>query len=243
MELYKVKLSLFFLVIVITEISAAQHEIPQMTASRNNNACITDGNTPIVSFEIDDLLIPEKIRKLEEYQKVIKSLEEKAGAYNYDLLPELIGLGLLSSEAGEHADAVSAVNRAVSIIRINEGLYSPNQLPLLEIIINGNIANSNWEEVADAYDLMLWLNKRNYSENDQRLLPILKRIRQWHIDAYNKETGRSLEDHFSIVETLYKQALNILKKCTSDERMAMCFFYKGCCADFTVGNSYCPADK
>ncbi len=177
-----------------------------------------------------------------DYEYHIEQLETEAGAYNYDIVPELIGLGLLQQENGEYHLAVDAIQRAILIMRINEGLHSINQIPLLELIIESNIAIEAWEKVTDAYDNMRWLYAKNFAPDDPRLLSVLERIRQWHLEAYNKETGRSLGAHFKVAESLFDQALSIVRNCTNDDRLAMCFWYEACCEDALPEQGTCPTE-
>ena len=177
-----------------------------------------------------------------DYEHHIEQLETEAGAYNYDMIPELIGLGLLQHENSEYHLAVEAIQRALLIMRINEGLHSINQIPLLELIIESNSASAEWKKVADAYENMRWLYVQNYAPDDPRLLPVLKHIRQWHLEAYNKETGRSLGAHFKEAESLFDQALGIVRNCTNDDRLAMCFWYEACCEDALPEHGTCPAE-
>jgi len=46
------------------------------------------------------------------------------------------------------------------------------------------------------------LDVQNFAPDDPCLLSVLKRIRQWHLEAYNKDTGRSLREHFKVAESL-----------------------------------------
>ena len=184
----------------------------------------------------------EQHQSLHAYQQRITRLESQTGAYGEQLAPALINLGLLQQEAGNHHEASKVFLRALYIIRINDGLESPKQLPLLELLIKANSAIDAWREVANNHDLMYWLYKRNYHINDPRLLPVIKRLRRWHIEAYNKDTGRSLSEHFNAADKLYAQAINIIKKCTGGQQQALCFWNKSCCADAPAEDGPCPID-
>jgi hypothetical protein len=164
--------------------------------------------------------------------------------FGYELIPELIGLGLAAQESGNTQDSANAFERALHIIRVNDGLYSVSQLPLLDLIIETNINLQNWKQVADRYDMMYWLYRRNFVENDPRQLQGLKRLRRWYMEAYNKDTGRSLEDLFTNSERVYAQAIKIMWICTEgNERASYCFWHKSCCADAAETTGICPVDR
>ena len=185
--------------------------------------------------------IHEEHQNLEEFQQHISELESETGAYGEQLAPALLSLGLMQREAGNVSEAIVAFERALQLIRINDGLYSPKQLPIMELLVETNLASNKWKEATDSLDTMYWLYNRNYERNDPRFLPIIKRLRQWHIDVYNKETERSLKQHFRMAETLYDHAIEIIETCTADRQQALCFWHKSCCADKADQNAKCPA--
>jgi hypothetical protein len=179
-----------------------------------------------------------------EYEQNINDIEANHGVFNIAMLPELIGMGVLFQEQQNHEEAANAFQRALYIIRVNDGLYSTRQFPLLDFLIESNSARHEWKQVADNYEMMHWLYRRNYADNDPRQLQGLKRLRSWYMESYNKDTGRTLEQLFSGAEKSYKQALGIMLACTAgDERQALCFWHKACCADSVATNDICPLDR
>ncbi len=179
----------------------------------------------------------------DEYRERIHQIESDGGVYSYKLLPELIGLGLLSQEQSKPAESAEVFERALYIIRANDGLYSTRQLPLLDLMIASNTTLEKWKQVAKSYDMMYWLYKRNFAENDPRQLQTIKRLRRWYMESYNKDTGRSLEELFTSAEGLYEQAIKIMWICTGgNQRQTLCFWHKSCCADAEATYSICPVD-
>jgi len=178
-----------------------------------------------------------------EYEERIKQIESSRGAYDYELVPELIGMGFLFLEQTDQAGAANVFQRALHIVRVNEGLYSTRQLPLIDLLIESNSKLQEWKKVADSYDRMYWLYRRNYAENDPRQLQTLKRLRRWYIESYNKNTGRSLDELFSSAEALYIQGLRIMLACTDNKRQSLCFWHKPCCTDPGTTQGNCPLDS
>ena len=187
--------------------------------------------------------VTDPTRTRQGYEQAISRIESQGGAYAYDLVPELIGLGMLEKQAGEFSESEKTFIRALYIIRMHKGLYSPDQIPLVEMLIENNSATGKWRTVADEFDLLYWLTRRGYGEDDPRQLPVLKRLRQWHINAYNKDTGRSLSQHFKAARELYNKALEILTACGEDKRIALCFWDESCCSGAGQGEDACPADN
>ena len=187
--------------------------------------------------------IADPVRTQEGYQQAISRIEFHSGAYSYDLVPELIGLGMLEKRAGEFSETEKTFLRALYLVRMHKGLYSPEQIPLVEMLIENNSVTEKWKTVADEFDLLYWLSRRGYGENDPRQLPVLKRLRQWHLNAYNKDTGRSLSQHFKAARELYNKAMGILTACGEDKKEAMCFLDESCCPGDEQQEDACTEDR
>lgn len=145
------------------------------------------------------------------------------------LLPGVLGLGIRAQEAADHEEASRAWGQALTVIRANEGLYSLNQLPILQRLVEVRGKLGDWHGVESAYALMRWLYRRNFSADDPRLLRGLIRLRQWHLGAYNKDTRATLAAHMDEADRLHAQAAAIVRSCTGDPRAAACLLDgRGC---------------
>ena len=89
-------------------------------------------------------------------------------------------------------------------------------------------ALDDWAHVEAAYTLMQWLVRRNYAADDPRQLPLLRRLYQWHLDAYNKDTDIPLYLHAEAAERLYEQASAIIGTCTGDAKLVECYMDPNC---------------
>ena len=162
------------------------------------------------------------LRSRDAYQREISRIESASGAFAYGLVPELTGLGRLEREAGDTASALETFRRAFFLVRMHRGLYSLRQVPLLEMLIRSNADMGRWKQVAQGYDLLYWLYRRNYADGDPRLLPLLIRLRQWNLQAYDKDTGRSLEQHYRAAQALSQKVQAIIRACGGEQKLAAC---------------------
>lgn len=170
---------------------------------------------------LEDWLISSGRASVPEYQQTIGEIESSEGVFSDVLLPELLGIGSAYIEEGNSADASSALKRALHIIRVNEGLYSIKQIPVLQLLIESNSLNEDWVEVSNNYDHMYWLYRRNFNETDPGQLKALQKIRNWYIESFNRDTDRSLEQIFNATDSIYERSLQIVRQCTSSERGLM----------------------
>lgn len=150
---------------------------------------------------------PEQSR----YLQAVEAREAEGGAYDAGLAESLVGLGVAYQQGGRHAEAVASLNRAAHITRVNDGLYSAADLPILERLIESYSALGEWQAVGSSYHQMFEIHRRNYGENDTRLLPALQKLSAWHLRAYLDEIGEQPFNHLLAARGLYDSSLGILQ--------------------------------
>ncbi|AWF79938.1 hypothetical protein BTJ40_03400 [Microbulbifer sp. A4B17] len=149
---------------------------------------------------------------VENYRERIEELEAQYGAYGAGIDEQLLGLATALQKAGAHEQAVSEFRRAMLINRVNEGLYSLNQIPMIKRLIESQIALNQWEEANDNQQYLYWLYQKNYGEKDPRMLPVINNLSRWHLQAYVEEKGDTLFEHLISATNLYSLAVDIITK-------------------------------
>ena len=99
---------------------------------------------------------------------------------------------------------------ALQSVRINEGLYSINQVAILEAIIDSRVALGARGELRRDYEYLFWLYQRNYGEGNADLVPVIKRVGQWYFDLYNFSPPNTTVEPLIAADDLYAKALKIL---------------------------------
>lgn len=154
---------------------------------------------------------PPPTPEQQRYLQAVEALEAQGGAYDSALSEQLLGLGAAYQAAGRHEDAAEALSRAAHIVRVNEGLYSTSDLPILERLIESYSALGEWDGVGTSYQQMFQIHRRNYGETDERMLPALQRLSAWHLSAYLGEVGEDPINHLEAARNLYDSSLGILQ--------------------------------
>ena len=153
---------------------------------------------------------PEQ-ESIARYQARIAELEAAEGPHAGELVELRSSLGLLHQQAGNHGQAVAALQDALQSIRVNEGLYSMSQVPIVEAIIDSNVALSARDELRRNYEYLFWLYQRNYGERNPGLVPVIKRIGQWYFDLYNFSPPNTTVEPLIAADDLYSKALGMLE--------------------------------
>jgi hypothetical protein len=144
------------------------------------------------------------------YLAAIEDIEAEFGAYDLQLSQHLASLGKQLQAGGDHAEAVDLFKRAMHVQRVNLGLYDMGQAPILEDLIESQIALGQWEDANDRYQYLYWLHRRNYGTDDPRMLPIINKLSNWHLNAYALNISNGLFYHLINAHNLYQIAADIV---------------------------------
>ena len=109
-------------------------------------------------------------RELEQIQEILS----RDGPYSLDLLGPLSRLGLIYQEGEDYALALVTLERAQHIVRVNNGLHSMDQVPLMRQLIAVEDARGNHEGAWDRQQDLLELLRRH--PDDVRTVPVLRDI-------------------------------------------------------------------
>jgi hypothetical protein len=101
----------------------------------------------------------------------IQEIEEGSGQYSAEMLEALQELILLYREHDEPKSAVAALTSALQVVRVRQGLYSLDQVPLLFQQINVEEARGNYSEVWRLEQELLTLVRRH--PDDLNAVPAL----------------------------------------------------------------------
>lgn len=161
---------------------------------------------------VDAVAQREASAAIRHYQESVSELEAEEGAWAPGLQQELLGLGLAYQRQGQHAEAIATLSRAEHLTRINEGLYSRNDLPILEHLIESHAALGDWDRMQNRYRQIFLIHQRNYGNHDDRLLPVLNRLSAWHMRAYLDAIGGGEPiQHLISARQFYDSAVSIIE--------------------------------
>jgi hypothetical protein len=163
---------------------------------------VEDGVDPVMplrarlaSPELDpesDPTFGQRSDSIRLYNSAVTDIELDGGAWDGGLVEELASLGRLQQQQGNHIGAIQTLDRAIHVNRINSGLYTLEQIPVVEQLIQSHMALGDWEE-ADIYNNYLYhVQRKAYGFDDPRLIPVLERLATWNIQAFKIGHGSLL---------------------------------------------------
>jgi hypothetical protein len=144
-----------------------------LSASVHN---VSFANEQITNNQGDLSVLLEQLHKL---RTEVENRQYTLGAYNEELLTSLSALteALISADAWQ--EAVAAVEQQIQIVRINDGLYTDAQIPLIAQQLSILAAQKNWATISDRMSYMLLLLQRAEQMPVETKLAHLKQMRDW----------------------------------------------------------------
>lgn len=116
-------------------------------------------------------------READDEERLLEQIQEtlaRNGPYSIELLEPLQSLGVLYQEGYDYALALVTLERAVQIVRINTGLHSLEQVPLVRQLIGIETVRGNDKGAWDREQKLLTLLRRHL--DDLRTVPVLREI-------------------------------------------------------------------
>lgn len=123
------------------------------------------------------------------YRFYIADLERRGGPYARGLSEQLQGLGAVYRDQGLHGEAIEAFKRGVHVARINNGLYSPEQIPLLQGLIESLVASGDFERADERQGYLYRIQRDIYGENSEQMSSAMLQRAAWERKAYYLALG------------------------------------------------------
>ncbi len=142
---------------------------------------------------------------IQAYRDHLANLETSQGAYGADLAESLLGLGIALQNNGQHAQAVTTLRRGTHLARVNHGLYSVEQIPLLRAEINSHLAQQHFVEADQRFEYLYRVQTKN--ADPDALLAVYLEHAEWQMQAYHLRLEGDHPGRLILLSDLYDAAL------------------------------------
>ncbi len=208
-----------YVFLLVSPFALGAEDAPSNTAAQPSQVAALSGSSGLKSQVTSETTIspitapiPQPVpvnQTLQQALDQIELLESSRGPYDAALSEQLVSLGVGYQQQGQHELAIEAFKRAMHIDRIHEGLYNLNQAPVFERLIESYVALGDWDEANDRHHHLYWLHRRNFGKDDPRMLPVLDKLSNWHINAFTTK-GNVYYDHLINAQSIYNMAVEII---------------------------------
>ena len=152
----------------------------------------------------------ELSRELNLRRQAIDEMQGNQGIYSPQLQEAYGDLAAFYISIEDYESAIRVFADALQISRINTGLYSDEQLPIIVSLIDSNSALRNWEETDNLHELRYHISSRLYGLGDLSYLEAAKNYGSWKLrllrqnllDLSYRSYSRNAEDLSNFYERL-----------------------------------------
>ena len=180
-----------------------------------------------LSSEADDKSELEAITALVNN---IEALSEQEGAFSYDLFDPLMRLARLQLDFGQQKEAIDTLHRAQNIAHRSEGVYSPKQLPIINLLAELDMDDGEFEDANKKKRFAFFVSTHAYEPDSLEVLTAYTELNDWYMNTgqsrrasdllkkainLGESTGQNTL-HFSVLDN---QARRIDGKCCNPKRL------------------------
>jgi tetratricopeptide (TPR) repeat protein len=155
------------------------------------NYDVTEGAAPldIPLINVNPLITvsPELRASLKRQFQQIQILKETEDAFSERLGESYRAYGRSLTQAGRTEEARAMLVNALHIIKVNDGVNSIEQRPILRELFEMNLALGNTEEMTAQVDRIIWLENRHSKEQDSYSFDMVARLGNYYLDLYLKK--------------------------------------------------------
>ena len=110
--------------------------------------------------------------------------EGRNGPYAPELIPDLVDLGAAYFAEEAWDEAVETFGRAIHLQRLNGGLYTEDQIGIVEQVIEAHLQQADYRSVDDKQGYLYRVQSKLLSARDPRMVAAVERQADWHRAAY-----------------------------------------------------------
>jgi hypothetical protein len=174
------------------------------------------------------------LEQLNQLRTEVENRQFSLGAYNEELLTSLSSLTEALISANAWQEAVTAVEQQIQIVRINDGLYTEAQIPLIAQQLSILAAQKNWSTISDRMSYMLLLLERAEKMPVETKLSHIKQMRNWS-RLLLTQGPRSLEHLYLLqLQSLEDSALELASSQQLDNETMQSLIYDRATAELYI---------
>lgn len=143
-------------------------------------------------------------------QNTLANTQKKHGPYSEEYANQALQIGFYFAELGHKHQARETLTEALHLNRINQGLFTDAQIPILDCLLRLDAAEEKWNNVHELFVYLEQLYRNIYTPNDPRLAYGLARVSEWYVLAHNNNLDGKWFQHLinarNLLESRYELA-------------------------------------
>ena len=175
--------------------------------------------------------LQELTLELGKRQKSILDLQSQRGIYDQSLIEAYDDVARLYVDLEDYERAAGALGEALQLARINSGLYSEHQLPLIAALIETRSHIKQWQAVDDLAHLSHHISQRLYRLDNQKYLSAAQNYGQWKLRVISEnllqQNARSLMNTTEDLSSFYDSIISGLERETEVDTHGLIALLRG----------------
>jgi len=120
------------------------------------------------------------------YLDMITDKQQEGSPFDQLLFEPYLSLGLGYQQMGDHEQAIAAFEKAEYISRINNGLYAPQQFPIIERMITSYVARGELARADERRRHLYYLTAQHFGEDSLEVVPTLTALADWNMGFFDR---------------------------------------------------------
>lgn len=139
---------------------------------------------PHLSFSQDASAVSSADQQAQDLLRTVEALEANGDTWHPLIAESMTSLAQLMQRDGNHEEALAMLERALHISRVNNGLFSLQQAPLIDMQVSSHLALGEWAEADSLRQYHFYIHSRSMQSREPELIPALVSYAEWHIKSY-----------------------------------------------------------
>lgn len=157
----------------------------------------------------------ERSQELRARQQALEDLQSEFGIYSPVLIEAYSDFAAFHAAQNDHASAATLYDSALQVARISNGLFSGEQLPVLEQLIESNRQLGDWGQVDKYEHLRFHISSRLYKLDDERYRLAVIAYGDWKLRVVRENLlelgGRALSNETADLSNFYDREIASLE--------------------------------
>lgn len=159
-----------------------------------------------------ELPASQQLEQIDQYEQRINQLQQRHGPYDPSLSEPMQALSEAYLATGDLEEAVATLEERMQVHRISQGLYSPEQIPVMESLLDVQAQRREWEEVNNLLASLGWLYDRAEGLDTEQRLNGLRQLSGWQLRLMTEATPEQQASHLLERRRLRQQALELARE-------------------------------
>ncbi|PCJ19047.1 MAG: hypothetical protein COA96_16415 [SAR86 cluster bacterium] len=167
------------------------------------------------------------IQQRDLFDLQLEALESEYGPFDRSLLEPLQGLTKLLVEAGDLDEADRVLSRRLQLLRIDEGLNTLNQIPVLVEQISNDLERGQWKAITGHFEHIVLLHTQNPDAGVEPVLNAMNDLLSWHYSAIYIDEPLERIDHFFDAREIQQGIISLAEReFETDREMLIPWLYE-----------------